>query len=139
MEPQSPKNLLEVCKTFTFDAHHKLPFHNGKCRRDHGHTYTVHMCWLGPVQDVDERKSSSGMVVDFGMISEQWKKVSDEFLDHHSLNDVISYPTAENLCLWLVQVFYSLFSGLQLSKIRVCETPTSYVEWRHDFERRENL
>lgn len=126
---------LHVCKTFTFHAAHRLPFHDGKCFYEHGHTYKAEICVRGEVQAEHPDNPESGMVLDFGKLSYEWKSASDIYgLDHRNLNDLLPNPTAENLCLWLVEYFQQReeLYEVVLTRVRVHETDTSYVEWNQN-------
>ena len=90
----------------------------------------------------------SGMLCDFGTLK---KIVNDHIidtLDHKNINDLDdterpSYgretgtdlwnfmkavPTAENIIAWVVHVLLTIFEET-LVRVRLYETPTSYVEW----------
>lgn len=124
-----PKSTLDVCKTFVFEAAHRLPFHDGKCHDLHGHSYKVTICFRGPVQTrTTGMNPETGMVIDFGKIKEAWKEIEEKYLDHHYLNEFITNPTAENLCLWLLNHFIDKFD-IPVCEIKVHETETSYVHW----------
>lgn len=64
-----------VVKRYIFDAAHLLPLHAGKCKNLHGHTYQVEVHIKGQVN------GSTGMIVDFGQISEVVKPIIKEY-DH---------------------------------------------------------
>jgi 6-pyruvoyltetrahydropterin/6-carboxytetrahydropterin synthase len=55
-----------IYKEFRFEAAHRLPHYEGKCRRLHGHS------WLGRVyvksHYLQSQGSQQGMVMDFGEI-----------------------------------------------------------------------
>ncbi len=70
------------------DCAHFLPGHP-KCGRPHGHTYKVEV--------VVEGKNSGGMVLDFGDLRTETRQVLQQF-DHRSWNDVLEYPSVENIC-----------------------------------------
>jgi len=73
------------------DAAHMLPGHS-KCSVLHGHTYKIEL--------VIEGEPEGGILLDFG----EMKKILREVLiryDHRLLNDLIDYPSVENLCLHL--------------------------------------
>jgi len=89
----------------------------------HGHTWTVEV----EIRYTGEIPSEAcGMIEDFGVI----KGVVDE-LDHTTLNDYISNPTAENIAEYLLgrirdQMYgYLADAGLL---VRVWESDDTYVE-----------
>ncbi|MCD1294111.1 6-carboxytetrahydropterin synthase QueD [Methanocella sp. CWC-04] len=71
------------------DSAHYLPGHE-TCGCTHGHTYKVEMIISG-------EKSGKGMVMDFYEMKKTLKRVLSEY-DHRCLNDIIEYPSVENLC-----------------------------------------
>lgn len=91
--------IARIAKTFTFDAAHHLtglpPDH--PCERMHGHTYSVDLQLVGPVQ-------RNGFVLDYADIARVWKHVH-ELVDHRLLNEVpgLEQPTTENLAAWIVE------------------------------------
>jgi 6-pyruvoyltetrahydropterin/6-carboxytetrahydropterin synthase len=130
----SPVEIFtEVAKKWTFDAAHHLPDHSGKCRNEHGHTYTVEVSVRGSVQPTRGR-SDDGMVLDFGDLSNVWKVALEPLLDHQNLNQSIGdrgcWPTtAENLARWIGEGFTA--NGIAVASVSVWETPTSRatVRW----------
>ena len=80
---------MKLGVTEYFDSAHYLPGHM-TCGHVHGHTYTVELV-------VEGEKRGAGMVVDFYDLKSALKKVLSEY-DHRLLNDVIEYPSVENLC-----------------------------------------
>ena len=108
-----------VAREFSFDAAHHLPRHPGKCRNLHGHTYRLQVWCEGDVDPV------SGMVVDFADVKAAVQSRVLDALDHTLLNDIIDYPTAENIAAW---IWDALAGGeLPLLEIKLWETPTCYV------------
>ncbi len=89
---------MEIRQTFRFDAAHYLPNvpEGHKCRRLHGHTFTVEVFVAGPVGE------NTGWVVDFGDLKRACAPVFD-LLDHRYLNDIegLENPTSENIARWL--------------------------------------
>lgn len=75
------------------DCAHLLPGHP-RCGKLHGHTYRVEVVIEGETKD--------GMILDFADMKSAVNSVLDEY-DHTSLNDVLDYPTVENLCQLLHQ------------------------------------
>lgn len=70
------------------DCAHFLPGHP-KCGRLHGHTYQVDLVVEGQVRD--------GLLVDFKDLKQSLRTVLGEY-DHGSWNDVLDYPSVENIC-----------------------------------------
>jgi 6-pyruvoyltetrahydropterin/6-carboxytetrahydropterin synthase len=129
--------ILEICKEYTFDAKHQLPYHNGKCKEDHGHTYRLIICLKGDIQDVHASNPESGMVVDFARLDDVVKPIVEEFLDHTDLSVFMSYPTAERLVVVLMDMFSTRIDALYgnkivLSKVRLYEGLKAYVEWQRE-------
>lgn len=71
------------------DAAHYLPGHP-TCGQWHGHTYRVELI-------VEGEKKGSGMVVDFYDLKSALRQVLAEY-DHRPLNDIVEYPSVENIC-----------------------------------------
>lgn len=75
------------------DCAHFLPGHP-KCGRLHGHTYKV---------DVSiEGDHSKGMIVDFAELKSSIREAFADY-DHSHWNDVLEYPSVENICELLAQ------------------------------------
>jgi 6-pyruvoyltetrahydropterin/6-carboxytetrahydropterin synthase len=112
-----------ISKQFSFEAAHKLPAHVGKCGRLHGHSYklTVHVSSARLIQS----GSSSGMVQDFGDISQAVKPLLEAKLDHWYLNEStgLENPTSEVLAAWIYEQLAPQLAGI--SAIGINETCTS--------------
>jgi len=114
-----------ITKSFTFDAAHWLPHvpEEHKCRRLHGHTYTV---VLGLEGELDPRL---GWVQDYHEVSAAFRPLLRE-LDHRCLNELegLENPTAEILAAW---IHARLRDALPLlTDVTVRETPTSEAVYR---------
>lgn len=87
--------IVEVSYEVDFEAAHWLPnvpdCH--KCKRLHGHSYRVVITVAG---EPDER---TGMVTDYADIKSAAAPLVD-LLDHHTVNDVVTNSTSENLAVW---------------------------------------
>ena len=105
-----------VTKSFSFDAAHQLPWHEGKCRNLHGHTYRLDVTVAGPVNE-------NGIVIDFDNISTVVKATLIERFDHQFLNDHFPNPTAELLATEFAKRLDA--EGLDVHKLTVWETPNS--------------
>jgi 6-pyruvoyltetrahydropterin/6-carboxytetrahydropterin synthase len=70
------------------DCAHFLPGHP-KCGSLHGHTYKIEI--------VVEGRIENGMVIDFSDLKSSTREILSEY-DHKAWNDVLSFPTVENIC-----------------------------------------
>ncbi|WP_165211040.1 6-carboxytetrahydropterin synthase QueD [Streptococcus tangpeifui] len=127
----TPKRVL-VSKEFTFDAAHHLFQYEGKCKSLHGHTYRLQIAVSGML---DER----GMVYDFGDLKAIYKEHLEPQLDHRYLNESLPYmnTTAENMVYWIyktVETHLPDQRGLQIESVRLYETPSSYAEFRKEWD-----
>lgn len=122
----------QVRKTFSFDAAHQLPFHDGKCANEHGHTYTVTLVVSGERQPVDGRPDG-GMVVDFGWLDASWRSIEHR-LDHKDLNVTLAEFIPATTSEFIAEYLYGYFSGslkslaperddLTVDYVTVSETP----------------
>lgn len=98
------------------DSAHFLPRHES-CGRMHGHTYRIEVTIEG------EKKQ--GIIVDFSELKAIVREVLRDY-DHCTLNDILEYPSCENLC-------ESIYSRLEekLSfpfTLRVWEGENKWVE-----------
>ena len=127
----TPKRVL-VSKEFTFDAAHHLFHYEGKCKSLHGHTYRLQIAISGML---DER----GMVFDFADLKTIYKEHLEPHLDHRYLNESLPYmnTTAENMVYWIYKTFEANLSqirGLRMESVRLYETPSSYAEFRREWD-----
>ena len=83
------------------DCAHFLPGHP-KCGQLHGHTYRVEVIIEGETRP-------GGMVIDFADLKTRTREVLQQY-DHRHWNDVLEYPTVENIC--------ALLAGQLQEKIR---------------------
>lgn len=125
----------------SFDAAHFLAGYEGKCANLHGHRWRV----LVEIKGAQLEKSGQirGMLLDFGQVKEEVKKMTD-FFDHSFIYETGSLkpktiealeeekfrmipvpfrPTAENFA----KHFYEEMEkkGLPVSKVTVYETPNN--------------
>jgi 6-pyruvoyltetrahydropterin/6-carboxytetrahydropterin synthase len=108
-----------VTRSFSFEAAHELPWHEGKCKRLHGHHYRFEVTVEGPVGD-------NGMVVDFDDLKQAVQAEVVDRYDHQYLNDFLPNPTAELLA---GDVWKRLeTAGVNVVALRLWETPDSSVE-----------
>lgn len=154
--------MFIVTKEVEFDAGHRVPSHNGKCRSPHGHRYRVQLQVAGGLVGTSG-SSDEGMVADFGDIKSLLTEHIHDVLDHgmivyfqdfcliEAMNcypegeawKVIAFPyvpTAENIAKWcwdqLKEPFDVKFAeyDIEMQCIRVWETPTSVATYEPDIE-----
>jgi len=129
-----------------WDMGHRLPLHQGKCRRLHGHRYVAEIHLTGPIQ---KEGPATGMVVDFYELKNALKKIVDDEWDHKTMlynedplagavrilpNEIVGIvcvpfmPTAENIAAELLRLLRVEFPALGVfdpvvEGVRVWETP----------------
>lgn len=96
-----------------------------KCRRNHGHNYTV------TARLTVERLDGFGFVTDFGDLR-PFRDYLESF-DHRRLNDVVVFhPTSElfahHLGTWFIEHLEPVIHG-RLVSVTVAETRTSSATW----------
>jgi len=111
--------LTRVTCSFTFEAAHRLPWHAGRCRNLHGHSYRLEVTVAGPL-------TADGVVVDFDELGDVVRRVVVDRWDHRDLNEDLDNPTAELLARRAWQLLEE--DGLDLAGLRLWETPDAYVE-----------
>ena len=111
---------MDVFKTFTFEAAHRLPHvpEGHKCARLHGHSFRVEVHVSGEVD------GQTGWVMDFADIKAAFDPVRER-LDHRYLNEIegLENPTSENVARYIWRALAPRLSGL--SKLVVHETSTA--------------
>ncbi|ELR99252.1 6-carboxytetrahydropterin synthase QueD [Gloeocapsa sp. PCC 73106] len=118
-----------IYKEFRFEAAHRLPHHQGKCRRLHGHS------WLGKIYVKSNHLMTTGpeqgMVLDFGKIKQYLKPLLEDYLDHHYLNETtgLENPTSEAIAQWIfTQLKAKGLPGLHAVEIRETCTSGAYYQ-----------
>lgn len=117
-----------LTKSVTFEASHRLPNHDGKCARLHGHSWRVTVEVRGSA--LQGTGAQAGMLVDFYRIGDPLKRLVEGHLDHYHLNDTtgLENPTSEELARW---IYDRLAADVPLlSAVMVDETCTSRAEYR---------
>jgi len=114
---------FQLSKEYLFEAAHKLPHHDGKCQRLHGHSWKMRVIVAG--DQVEMFGPKSGMLMDYADISKVVKPIVEGYLDHHYLNDTtgLENPTSENLAIWLYHLIKPQLP--LLVSIEIDETCTS--------------
>src|SRR5260221_11897635 len=89
---------MELRKSFQFEAAHLLPLlpENHKCRRLHGHSFSVEVVVAG------QSDPKLGWLMDYGEISAAFKLIWEK-LDHYYLNEIpgLENPTSEVVAVWI--------------------------------------
>lgn len=123
--------MFGISKDFTFAAAHHLPQlpDNHKCRRVHGHNYTVRIEATKASLDDDD------FVFDYACF-DPFAGYLKAILDHRDLNEVIPFmPTAERLAHHLWRAALSHVPELaECSRVRVgvSETPSTWAWYSPD-------
>lgn len=108
----------------TFSAAHRLPDHEGKCFRLHGHTYGLEVTVEGVPQ---QSGPASGMVMDFAELRRLVGEIIVDRLDHQLLNEIFDFvPTVEAVASWIFTCLRE--AGLPIAKVRLAEGLNSWVE-----------
>lgn len=117
-----------LTKTARFEASHRLPRHDGKCSRLHGHSWQVKVEARGGALMGDGPKS--GMLVDYADLGGPLKALVEASLDHYHLNDStgLENPTSEALAQWVYERLKPQIP--ELTAVSVEETCTSCAEYR---------
>ncbi len=137
---------MKIAKRFRWEGAHRLPWHEGRCRDLHGHSY----CMFVEVEgEVDE----NGLLVDFKHIKRALMPLIEEW-DHSTLvaehdtklldvmrtsgwrHSVLPYDTtAENICRFVADHLADTAADLLLERrihtirVRVSETETCWAEY----------
>jgi len=120
--------MLSITKRFEFCYGHHLPEYNGKCRNVHGHGSFLEVELIS-TETTRKLNTYNGMILDFSDLKRLVNETVVNKLDHRYLNDFIPIPTAENIMEWVVTELQNVF-GHSLIRVRMSETPDSWVEWR---------
>jgi len=108
----------------TFAAAHRLPTHEGKCSRLHGHTYGLEVTVEGTPQTCGP---AAGMVMDFADLRRHVNELVVERLDHELLNETLDFvPTVEAVAAWAFGRLRD--AGVPVVRVRLAEGPNTYVE-----------
>jgi 6-pyruvoyltetrahydropterin/6-carboxytetrahydropterin synthase len=110
------RNRMKLGVIEYIDCAHYLPGHP-RCGAVHGHTYKVEV--------IVEGENRSGMVVDFSELKKTLRETLAAY-DHRSLNDVLDYPSVENICEMLQRDLSSRLAFL--FTIRVWEGQGKWAE-----------
>jgi 6-pyruvoyltetrahydropterin/6-carboxytetrahydropterin synthase len=149
--PVYPYPVL-LSKEVQFDAGHRVPNHQSKCRNPHGHRYRVVVYATGKIIQ-EAGAPDEGMLVDFSDLKKFLVERIHNVLDHgfiifekdkellyaleplgYNLIIFPYVPTAENIARWVYHELFDLVEGhyrgnMKLERIDVWETPTSLASY----------
>jgi 6-pyruvoyltetrahydropterin/6-carboxytetrahydropterin synthase len=132
--------MIKLKKEFTFDAAHRLCYHQGECANLHGHTYKLivtFICndrhYVFSEKDYLSKQPDANMLLDFSIINKIVKDILNNKYDHKLLNETMmtDMPTAEliahNLYLEIQSLVKHMYinNNVKLYEVEVYETPTS--------------
>lgn len=139
--------MIRITKEFKFEMAHALFGYDGLCKNIHGHSYRLWVTIRGEVKKEKNHKKD-GMVMDFDILKKIVKPEIINKYDHslvlnakspHSEIDFSSFekvfllpyqPTSENLVEdFASKIKAKLPEGIQLYKVILSETATSFAEW----------
>ena len=140
---------VSMTRRIEWDAMHRIPRHESKCRAFHGHRYVAEITCTAPTLD------ELGRVIDFGVVKDVVGGWVDRNWDHTAIlmrgdpDPAVSFivasneehgrpvywldssPTAENIVSELARVAAELLGpfGVRVARIRLWETPNGSAEW----------
>lgn len=133
---------MKVSKEFHWEMAHRLPFHPGRCKNLHGHSYKALIQFEGEL-------NSNGMLIDFYDIFSIVNPIIDE-MDHSIICDkndvelveiakkinervvIIDRPTtAENISIYIAERILqsNIPANLNSLTVQVYETLDAYAEY----------
>ncbi len=139
--------MLFVTKIFNFEMAHAIHGYDGPCKHIHGHSYILEVTVTSGNDEYDYLKDT-GFIVDFKDLK---KLVSDAIIKKYDHKLVLSKgymdahpgfsaaenliiwdfePSAENILLYFKNELNSILTGeMELAKLKLYETSSSYAEW----------
>lgn len=133
---------MKVSKEFHWEMAHRLPFHSGRCKNLHGHSYKALVQFEGEL-------NQNGMLIDFYDIFNVINPIIDE-MDHSIICDrndqelieiakkinerivIIDKPTtAENISIYIAERILNskLPENLKSLSVLVYETSDAFAEY----------
>tara|TARA_B100000963_G_scaffold53824_2_gene41903 strand:- start:31901 stop:32338 length:438 start_codon:yes stop_codon:yes gene_type:complete len=141
--------MIRITKEFKFEMAHALYGYDGLCKNIHGHSYRLWVTVRGKVKN-EKNHAKDGMVMDFNFLKKIVKPEIIDKYDHsfvinanssHANVDLSSFekvfllpyqPTSENLVEdFANRIKAKLPEGIQLYKVVLSETATSFAEWNY--------
>ncbi len=139
--------MVTCTRRIEWDAMHRIPRHESKCRAFHGHRYVAEITCYVPALD------ALGRVIDFGVVKERVGGWVDANWDHTAILQrtdpeappiaetnarmgrpvywTEQPPTAEVMVALLAEQAARLLAdtGVTVTRIRLWETPNGSAEW----------
>lgn len=139
--------MIRITKEFKFEMAHALHGYDGLCKNIHGHSYRLWITIRGHVLRLKKHKKD-GMLMDFDILKSIVKPEIVDKYDHslvlngktsHAEIDLTAFekvfllpyqPTSENLVAdFALKIAKKLPEGIELYKVVLSETATSFAEW----------
>ena len=139
--------MIRITKEFKFEMAHALHGYDGLCKNIHGYSYRLWVQIKGQTRNISG-DTKDGMVIDFSDLKKIVKENVVLKYDHslvlnanspHSKIDLSAFekvyylpfqPTSENLVAYFSEIIQEkLPKHIQLVKLILSETATSYAEW----------
>ena len=139
--------MIRITKEFKFEMAHALHGYDGLCKNIHGHSYKLRVTVKGQVRN-ENGNVKDGMVMDFSELKKIVKLEIIDKYDHslvlnsnspHASIDLSAFekvfylpyqPTSENLVVdFALTIQSKLPDGVELHKVLLSETATSFAEW----------
>jgi 6-pyruvoyltetrahydropterin/6-carboxytetrahydropterin synthase len=142
---------VKITRKIEFDAGHRIPDHDSKCRNAHGHRYVLECSVAGAVNH-KPGESTTGMIMDFSRLKEVMNRTVGDPWDHaflvyegdgemlaalqalgpyHNTVTLPAVPTVENLarlaCWKIVDELEN--SGVDTIAVRLYETPNCWADY----------
>src|SRR5260363_210792 len=144
--------MLTITRQLAFDAGHRIPDHQSRCRNLHGHRYVLEITLQGSVIKT-QGAPDCGMVMDFAEVKtlamrhlvEAWDhaflvyqddarvRAFLETMPEHKTVIINRIPTAENLAAIAFERLAGVYDAhygvnLRLAKVRLYETPHCWAD-----------
>ena len=139
--------MIRITKELKFEMAHALHGYDGLCKNIHGHSYKLWVTIRAKVRQEKAHKKD-GMVMDFDVLKSIVKPDIIDKYDHslvlnanspHAEIDFSAFekvfflpyqPTSENLVMdFALKIKSKLPEGIELYKVVISETATSFAEW----------
>lgn len=141
-----------ITRRLEFDAGHRIPAHNNKCRHLHGHRYAIEISLSGDII-TESGAAEQGMVMDYSEVKRVANAALVDKWDHaflvysedatllqflqslegHKTVVLDNPPTAENLALTAFRILDEAYQDsygnhLRLERVRLFETPNCWAD-----------